>query len=95
MTLSILMVRSSSLIISYGSTYSIGVSCKLSFDPNILRLSVLGVVQPPDFQMGDRLDEILLQPPAAGGGQGNGVQSTSSAPTLAEGLIYTEHWNST
>lgn len=90
-------VRSSSLTISCGSIYYIGVSCKLPFEPNVLGLNVFDVVQPPDFWGGGgcRVDELLLQPPAPGGGQGSGVRSTSPTPALAQGLAYTESWNST
>lgn len=95
MKLPFLLVRSSSLTISYGSMYYIGVLCILSFEPNILALNVFDVFLPPDFQMAGRLVKILLQPPVPGGTPSSGELPTCPSSALARGLADTEGWTST
>lgn len=89
-TLPFLMVRSSSLTISYGSLYSIGVSCKSSFDPNILRLNVFDGVWPPDFQRGKRTgwDSVPATSFRRRAGQWGAVHFAISDPSMGPRIYF-------
>lgn len=91
MKLPFLFVRSRTLIISSGSVFYIDVSCKLPFEPSVLGLSAFDVCNRL-VQTGSRLDEILPQPLASGGGQDRGVRSDSPSLALTQGLAYAESW---